>query len=75
MVDNASPDGSAAAIAEAFPEAVLLAEATNHGFAAANNLAARHARGEYLLLLNPDTVVLDGRSTTCSPSPGKSPRR
>ena len=59
VVDNASPDGSAAAIAEAFPAAVLLAEAANHGFAAANNLAARHARGEYLLLLNPDTVVLD----------------
>ncbi len=32
----------------------------NLGFAAANNLAAKYARGEYLLLLNPDTVVLDG---------------
>ena len=39
---------------------ILLAETANHGFAGANNLAARRARGEYLLLLNPDTLVLDG---------------
>lgn len=60
VVDNASTDGSAAAIAAAFPEAILMAETKNHGFARANNLAARRARGEHLLLLNPDTVVLDG---------------
>ena len=60
VVDNASTDGSAEAIAAAFPEMVLLAETANHGFAGANNLAARRARGEYLLLLNPDTLVLDG---------------
>ena len=60
VVDNASTDGSAEAIAEEFPEMDLLAETANHGFAGANNLAARRARGEYLLLLNPDTVVLDG---------------
>lgn len=60
VVDNASTDGSAEAIAAAFPGARLLAESDNHGFAVANNLAARHARGTYLLLLNPDTVVLDG---------------
>lgn len=60
VVDNASTDGSAKAIAAEFPQMRLLAEPTNHGFAGANNLAARHARGEYLLLLNPDTVILDG---------------
>lgn len=60
VVDNASADGSAAAIAAAFPGVTLMAETENHGFARANNLAARRARGEYLLLLNPDTVVLDG---------------
>ncbi|MCB6179835.1 glycosyltransferase family 2 protein [Rhodobacter sp. Har01] len=60
VVDNASADGSAAAIAAAFPGVALMAETVNHGFAKANNLAAVHARGEYLLLLNPDTVVLDG---------------
>lgn len=60
VVDNDSQDGSAAAIAAEFPDMRLMAETVNHGFAKANNLAAREARGEYLLLLNPDTVVLDG---------------
>ena len=60
VVDNASEDGSAAAVAEAFPEVRLLRLQTNVGFAAANNVAAREARGEFLLLLNPDTVVLGG---------------
>ncbi|HEX9857349.1 MAG TPA: glycosyltransferase family 2 protein [Paracoccaceae bacterium] len=60
VVDNGSSDGSAAAIAAEFPAAVLLAERANHGFAGANNLAAKIARGAYFLLLNPDTVILDG---------------
>lgn len=65
IVDNNSPDGSAAAIAAAFPPDThphirLIASGENHGFAEGNNIAAHHARGEYILLLNPDTVVLDG---------------
>ena len=59
VIDNASSDGSAEAVAAEFPEVVLMAEADNHGFARANNIAAARARGEYLLLLNPDTVILD----------------
>ena len=59
VIDNASPDGSAQAIADQFPDLQLSAETSNHGFAKANNLAIRHASGEYVLLLNPDTVVLD----------------
>ncbi|MEX1153177.1 glycosyltransferase family 2 protein [Parvibaculum sp.] len=59
LVDNASVDGSAGAVAAAFPQVRLLAETENHGFARANNLAAKVARGDYLLLLNPDTLVLD----------------
>jgi N-acetylglucosaminyl-diphospho-decaprenol L-rhamnosyltransferase len=59
VVDNKSNDGSAHAIAEQFPQVRLLACEDNHGFARANNLGARQARGRYLLLLNPDTVILD----------------
>jgi GT2 family glycosyltransferase len=59
VVDNASVDGSAEAIRNDFPTARLFAEPQNHGFAKANNLAAAHATGEFLLLLNPDTVVLE----------------
>ena len=64
LVDNASPDGSAAAVVAEFPSVQVMAEAENHGFAGANNLAAARARGEMLLLLNPDTLVLDGAIDT-----------
>jgi GT2 family glycosyltransferase len=59
VVDNASPDGSAAAIAAEFPGVRLLALQQNIGFGPANNVGAREARGDYILLLNPDTVTLD----------------
>ncbi len=59
VVDNASHDGSAKSIAENFPGIHLIALDDNLGFAAANNLASAHASGDYILLLNPDTVVLD----------------
>lgn len=60
VLDNASTDGSAEAIAQEFPQAIVMAETDNHGFAAGNNLAARRASADKLLLLNPDTLVLDG---------------
>ena len=60
LVDNGSHDGSAAAIAAEFPQVRLLAESVNHGFAVANNLAIKLARGRRALLLNTDTVVLNG---------------
>ena len=63
--DNASTDGSAAAIAaqfppERFPNLRLTRSDENIGFARANNRAAERARGAWLLLLNPDTEVHDG---------------
>lgn len=60
VVDNASTDGSPAAIAEAFPQVRLIAEDVNHGFGPAHNVALAHATAPWILLLNPDTVVLDG---------------
>jgi GT2 family glycosyltransferase len=60
VVDNASPDGSADYVAGAFRDVTLIRNGENRGFAAANNLALRHARGRHLLLLNPDTVVQPG---------------
>lgn len=59
VVDNASHDGSAEAIAARFPDIKLICSADNLGFGRGNNLAAQHATGEYILLLNPDTLVLD----------------
>ena len=59
VVDNASDDGSANAIADHFPQVTLIAESTNHGFAPAHDIALQHATAPWLLLLNPDTVVLN----------------
>lgn len=59
VVDNASPDDSVQAIAVQHPGARLIASDENIGFAAANNLAALKAEGNYIILLNPDTIVLD----------------
>ena len=60
VVDNASRDGSAEMVRREFPEAVLIENRENRGFAAANNQAMRLARGKYVLLLNSDTVLIDG---------------
>lgn len=57
VVDNASSDGSVALVKSRFPEVVLIENKNNTGFAVANNQAMKIARGEYVLLLNPDTLV------------------
>jgi GT2 family glycosyltransferase len=59
VVDNHSSDGSAEMVSREFSEAILLANSDNLGFARANNQAFRICRGRYVLLLNPDTAVLD----------------
>lgn len=58
IVDNASSDGSADYIATHFPNVQLIRSETNLGFAGGNNIGARAARGELLLLLNNDTKLL-----------------
>jgi GT2 family glycosyltransferase len=60
VVDNASCDGSAAAARTEFPGVRLIQLEQNVGFGRANNIAAAEAKGEFLLLLNPDTVVRAG---------------
>jgi GT2 family glycosyltransferase len=60
VVDNASGDGSAAAVRESFPQVRLLENATNDGFARANNRALREARGRYALVLNSDAELKPG---------------
>ncbi len=64
VVDNASQDGSADAVAAAFPQVTLLRAPRNGGYAFGNNLALRRARGRYNLLLNPDTLVPPGALAT-----------
>ena len=57
VVDNASVDGSCHMVREKFPEARLIENHHNAGFSAANNQAIKESTGDFILLLNPDTVV------------------
>jgi len=59
VVDNNSVDGSVEMVGEKFQEVKVIANKENLGFAKANNQAVKIAKGEYILLLNPDTVVED----------------
>ncbi len=57
VVDNNSIDGSNYMVKKKYPEVVLIANNQNVGFSVANNQAITKSKGEYVLLLNPDTVV------------------
>jgi hypothetical protein len=60
VVDNASSDDSPRMVREKFPQVHLVENRENVGFARANNQAIRHCTGNYVLLLNPDTLVASG---------------
>jgi hypothetical protein len=60
VVDNASTDGSIERIRRDFPTVELIQAASNLGFTGGNNLAAAHARGDFLALLNSDAVADPG---------------
>jgi O-antigen biosynthesis protein len=65
VVDNNSVDGSVKMVREKFPEVHLIDNKDNKGFSGANNQAIRKAKGEYILLLNPDTIVEDDTLRKC----------
>lgn len=60
VVDNASSDGSAEMVKQQFPQVRLMQNRDNLGFARANNQALAQSRGDYILLLNPDTELESG---------------
>ena len=64
VVDNASTDGSLAMLARDFPTVRAIASPDNIGFAGANNIAMRAAKGEFFLLLNNDAAVAPGAVDT-----------
>ena len=60
VVDNGSSDGSIDMIRKEFPSVLLIANKTNLGYVRANNQGSSVAIGRYILLLNSDTVLLEG---------------
>ncbi|HOQ58275.1 MAG TPA: glycosyltransferase family 2 protein, partial [Bacteroidales bacterium] len=57
VVDNCSMDDSLEMLRQSYPEIKLIANSENLGFAKANNLAIEASESDYVLLLNPDTLV------------------
>lgn len=62
--DNGSTDGSVEEIKKKFPKVKIIENGKNLGFAAGNNVGIRQSVGEYVLLLNPDTLVYPGSIET-----------
>lgn len=65
VVDNNSADKSVEMVKEKFPEVILVDHKINAGFSKANNIGIRMSKGEYVLLLNPDTVVEEQTFKKC----------
>ena len=65
VVDNASTDGSYDYLHERFPQIHIIANSENVGFSRANNQAIPRCSGEYILLLNPDTLVAENTLQGC----------
>lgn len=59
VVDNNSPDDSCQMIKERFPDVILIENKENVGFPKGNNIGAKIASGQYICILNPDTVVAE----------------
>jgi len=65
IVDNNSQDNSEEIITKVFPEVIWINNPTNEGFGRANNIGIKAAKGEYVLLLNSDVIVLPGTIEKC----------
>ncbi|WP_400077790.1 glycosyltransferase family 2 protein [Winogradskyella sp. R77965] len=63
VIDNNSPDDSCKMISELFPSVKLIENKENLGFSKGNNIGVAHTKGEYLCILNPDTVVAEDTFT------------
>lgn len=59
VVDSASADHTVTVIQQRYPQVRLIAQSENLGFVRCNNIGLREARGRYMLLLNPDTEIID----------------
>ncbi|TYB76943.1 glycosyltransferase family 2 protein [Bizionia myxarmorum] len=59
VVDNQSADASCDMVKESFPNVILIENPSNAGFSKGNNLGVKIAQGEYLCILNPDTIVAE----------------
>ncbi len=64
VVDDGSTDGSPALVREKYPQVRLFVNEKNVGFVRTNNIGVRHARGQYVLLLNSDTRLLNDAASS-----------
>lgn len=60
LVDNCSGDGTVSYVCEHFPTVKVIENSSNAGYGAGNNLGVKHAQGNYIVILNPDTIVREG---------------
>lgn len=65
VIDNSSTDGSADFIRTEFPDLRLIESKENLGFSKANNIGISQSKGEYILLMNPDTIVPQNAFSQC----------
>lgn len=60
LVDNGSKDNSVQEVHRRFPEVIIIQSGSNEGYAGGNNIGFAKARGQYVLFLNPDTIIHQG---------------
>lgn len=74
VVDNASTDGTSDMVRAEYPQVTLLANMVNHGYGTAANQAFKSSVGDYVLLLNADTVVMPGAIAALAAYMSRHPR-